>query len=113
MKHTTTFLMITALGISALSFNGCKGGNKDKQVPDTIVTDTSTAASEPVVVSGDEELNPKVKDVTKDFPSVTATVSGGEITLTGTISRDRLPTLMQSLSALHSKKINNQLTITK
>ncbi len=113
MKHLTKLLMITALGTTALSFNGCKGGNKDKQVTDTVVTDTTNLATGPVVISTDDELSPKVKDATKDFPGVTATVSGGEITLTGTISRDRLPTLMQSLSALHAKKINNQLTITK
>jgi len=113
MKNISTVLMITALGFSALSFNGCKRGNKDKQVTDTIVTDTSTVAAEPVVISADEELIPKVKDATKDFPGVTTSVANGEITLTGTISRDRLPMLMQSLSALHAKKINNELTITK
>lgn len=113
MKHMTKFLMITAFGISALSFNACKGGNKDKQATDTTVLDTSTVAAAPVVISTDEELNPKVKDATKDFPGVTASVANGEITLTGTISRDKLPTLMQSLSAVHAKKINNELTITK
>lgn len=113
MKHMTKLLMITALGISALSFNACKGGNKDKQVTDTVVTDTDPVGTAPVVISADDELNPKVKDATKDFPSVTASVANGEITLTGTISRDRLPTLMQSLSALHAKKINNELNITK
>lgn len=65
----------------------------------------------PVEVSGDNTLETGVKDATKDFPGVTATVSNGEITLTGNIKRDRLPTLMQAINSLNPKKINNNLTV--
>lgn len=113
MKKITKTLLIASIGLSALSFEACKSGKKDKQAADTVLTDTTAAAPAPVAVSADDELVPKVKDATKDFPGVNATVSAGEITLTGSISRDSLPRLMQSLSALHAKKINNQLTIKK
>ncbi|MES2457929.1 MAG: hypothetical protein V4594_20395 [Bacteroidota bacterium] len=113
MKKTTKTLLVAAIGLSALSFNACKSGNKDKQTTDTVLTDTTPVAAAPVVISTDNDLNAKVKDATKDFPGVNATISGGEITLTGSVSREKLPVLMQSLSALHAKKINNQLTINK
>jgi len=92
-------------------------GNKKKDTSTTTTntttttTDNNTGSSTPVTVSGDEELKRGVTDATKDFPGVTATVNNGEITLTGTIQRDRLPTLMQSLNSLQPKKINNNLTI--
>lgn len=61
--------------------------------------------------STDSNLHDAVIDATKDFPGVTATVNDGEITLTGSIQRSQLTTLMQSLNSLNPKKINNQLTI--
>jgi hyperosmotically inducible periplasmic protein len=65
----------------------------------------------PVQINTDSTLTQGVTDATKDFPTVTATVNNGEITLTGSIKRSDLPTLMQSLNSLQPKKINNQLTI--
>jgi len=62
-------------------------------------------------VSSDSTLSKGVTDATKDFPTVKATVSNGEITLTGSIKRADLTKLMQSLNSLHPSKINNQLTI--
>jgi hypothetical protein len=112
MKNITRSLLIASIGLSALQFNACKSDKKDKSATDTIAADTvTTSAQAPVEISPDQELNTKVKDATKDFPGVTATVSSGEINLTGEITRDRLPQLMQSLSALQAKKINNNLTI--
>ena len=79
-----------------------------KSVTNNIVV---TPAAAPVEVSTDAALQTGVKDATKDFPGVVATVNGGEITLTGTIERDRLPVLMQNLHALNPKKVNNNLTV--
>jgi osmotically-inducible protein OsmY len=56
-------------------------------------------------------LSSGVRDATKDFPGVNATVNNGEVTLTGNIKRDRLPTLMQSVQSLHPRKVNNNLTV--
>jgi osmotically-inducible protein OsmY len=65
----------------------------------------------PVTVNSDNTLNQGVTDATKDFPTVTAVVNNGEITLTGTIKRADLQKLMQTLNTLKPSKINNQLTI--
>lgn len=63
------------------------------------------------VTAADSLLTQGVTDATKDFPTVTATVNNGEITLTGAIKRSDLTKLMQTLNSLHPTKINNQLTI--
>ena len=63
------------------------------------------------VVNPDSALIQGVTDATKDFPTVKADVSNGEITLTGSIKRADLTKLMQTLNTLHPTKINNQLTI--
>ena len=65
----------------------------------------------PVEVSPDAALQTGVRDATKDYPGVTATVNNGEVTLTGTIQRDRLTNLMQSIQSLNPRKVNNNLTI--
>jgi translation initiation factor 1 (eIF-1/SUI1) len=105
MKNITRSLLIACIGLSALQFNACKSDKKEKSTADTIAADTvTTAAQTPIEISPDQELNTKINDATKDFPGVTATVSDGEINLTGEIKRDRLPQLMQSLSGLQAKK---------
>ncbi len=101
-------LFVAALFAASTQFIACKGNNKDKTVTDTVVTHTDTV---PVTVTPDEELTTKATDATKDYPGVTASVSNGEITLTGTIDRAKLPNLMMGLNALQAKKINNKLTI--
>jgi osmotically-inducible protein OsmY len=68
-------------------------------------------APAPVVVSADDVLTTAVKDATKDFPTVTAAIADGVITLTGTLSKASLPKLMMALNGLHPKKIDNKLTV--
>ncbi|TDG35176.1 BON domain-containing protein [Pedobacter changchengzhani] len=65
----------------------------------------------PVVIAGDADLMKNVADATKDFPSVKADVKDGVVTLTGELNKASLITLMQHLSALKPKKIENKLTI--
>ena len=78
----------------------------------SVVNNTTVAPPPPpVTINTDDAISQGVTDATKDFPTVTATVNNGEITLTGSIDRDGLQTLMQSLNSLNPKKINNQLTI--
>ncbi|MEO5651094.1 MAG: BON domain-containing protein [Ginsengibacter sp.] len=79
----------------------------------SVVNNTTIPApmQAPVVVNPDNTLNQGVTDATKDFPTVTAVVNNGEITLTGTIKRADLQKLMQTLNTLKPSKINNQLTI--
>lgn len=88
---------------------------KDINGVKSVVNNTTVSAPPPppppTVDMNNEALIQGVTDATKDFPTVTATVNNGEVTLTGTIERDDLQTLMQSLNALNPTKINNQLTI--
>ena len=100
------FAIVALVGMSA-----CKNNADNKDTTTTTTTADSTASTAPVVVESDDALVKGAKDATKDYPEVTATVSNGEITLTGEIKRDKLPDLMQSLNSLNPKKINNNLTI--
>ncbi len=78
----------------------------------SVVNNTTVAAPmAPVTITNDDALIQGVTDATKDYPGVAAVVNNGEITLTGTIERSKLPNLMQSLNSLNPKKITNNLTI--
>ena len=103
-------VLLFSFFLSAATFTSCK---KEKPVEPAIETPVETVDNtvSPVEISPDAELITNVTDATKDFPSVVATISDGEITLTGDITRDRLPALMQSLNALHPKKITNNLNV--
>lgn len=74
--------------------------------PDTLSTPNTSETTIPETTVTEAQL----KDATKDFPGVTATLNDGEVTLTGTITRENLPRLMQSVQALNPKKVNNNLT---
>jgi hypothetical protein len=107
-----------ALGMLALILGSCKGKSSENTGTDTAVVapadnTTTKMPDTTVVISADDSLKRMIPDATKDFPGVTASVDQGVITLTGTITRDRLPKLMMALNALHPKKINNNLTINK
>lgn len=108
MKRTFIYLALFTLLAGGAILPSCKNKNKDTTTNTTTQDSTNTA---PVEIATDDQLTNGVKDATKDFPSVTATVNNGEVTLTGTIKRDRLPTLMQSIHALNPKKVNNNLTV--
>ncbi|RFM30589.1 BON domain-containing protein [Deminuibacter soli] len=65
----------------------------------------------PVEISADDALNKGLSDAVKDFNGVQASVKDGVVTLTGEIKRSDLPKLMQSVSSLRPKKIDNKLVI--
>lgn len=90
----------------------CKGKSKETNTTsDTTTTVAPAPTPAPVEIAADDTLTTGIKDATKDYPGVKATINNGEITLTGEIQRSRLPKLMQSLNSLRPKKINNQLII--
>src|SRR4051794_21140115 len=95
---------IAALTTGALS--SCKG-KTDKDTTNTTADSSSSTTTAPVEVSSDEALRSGVKDATKDYPTVTATVENGEVTLTGKLERNKLQDLMQSINNLNPKKVNN------
>ena len=84
---------------------------KDVKGVKSVVNNTTVMAPPPPPAPVASAMDQAVMDATKDFPTVTATVNNGEITLTGTLDRSKLPTLMQSLNALNPSKINNELTL--
>ena len=108
MKRTLIHFGLVLSLIGALEIPSCKNKNKGTN---TTTVNTDTLNTTPVEIAPDNQLADGVKDATKDFPGVNATVNDGEVTLTGNIKRDRLPVLMQSLHALNPKKINNNLTV--
>jgi len=65
----------------------------------------------PVVIAEDTVLIRNVADATKDFPTVKTAIKDGVVTLTGEIKKEHLIILMQNLSALKPKKIDNKLTV--
>ena len=77
------------------------------------VVNSTTVMVVPVmpVMADDATLSSSVKDATKDYPSVTASVNAGVIMLKGSIERASLPNLMMALNGLNAKSIDNQLTI--
>ena len=105
----TVMLLIFSAGLLVLS---CKGKEKEKDLNTTTNADTMTTADTSAITTAPETVTEaQLKDATKDFPGVQATVNNGEVTLTGTISRENLPRLMQSVQALNPTKVNNNLTI--
>lgn len=88
-----------------------KDVNGIKNVENHVTVTPPVVVAPPVQINSDTTLMLGVKDATKDFPTVTANVNDGVITLTGSIKRSSLQTLMMSLNTLKPKKIDNQLTI--
>jgi hypothetical protein len=109
MRKITYLLLI--LSMAGIMTTSCKNKKNDTTTTQTTPVDTSINTTAPVQVSPDDALTKGVQDATKDYPGVSATVNNGEVTLTGTIKKDRLPKLMQSIHALNPKKVNNNLTI--
>jgi hypothetical protein len=105
------FLCLAMAVVFSAGFSSCKDKNK-AEPQKTTVTTTNDANTAPVVISPDEQLQKDLVAATKDFPEVNYQVKDGEVTLTGTVERDRLIRLMQSVHALNPRKVNNQqLTI--
>ena len=94
--------------MAATEAKGIKGV---KSVVDNLTVTPPTPPTPAATVNPDSALTQGVTDATKDFPTVTAAVNNGEITLTGSIKRADLQKLMQTLNTLKPSKINNQLTI--
>lgn len=108
-------LFVGVMFSTSIYFTACKSKPKEADTTTVTTADTTTVAPvpepAPIEIANDNALTTGVKDATKDYPGVKAEVNNGEITLTGQIQRNKLPNLMQSLSSLKPKKINNQLTI--
>jgi len=97
----------TTKGIAATTASGVKGV---KSVNNNVTVAPPPAA--PVEITADDPLKASVDNTIKAYPGVAATIKDGVITLTGQIKKADLQKLMQTLSTLKPKKIDNtQLTI--
>jgi osmotically-inducible protein OsmY len=60
----------------------------------------------PVQITADDPLTQAVKDATKDYPGVTATVNDGIISVTGELKSDSWKKLKMTLDGLRPKKVD-------
>lgn len=85
---------------------------KDAKGAKEVMNNTTVMAPmQAPVIAADDPLTMSVKDATKDYTGVNATVTDGVIFLTGTIAKDKLPKLMMALNQIHPKRIDNKLTV--
>ena len=79
------------------------------------VLDSATVAPPPapVVISADDALKTSLAAALMEFSTITADVKDGVVTLNGEIKRADLPKLMQAVSAMQPKKIENKVKVTK
>ena len=101
---------VAVLMSTGMYFTACKSKPKEEPKIETTPVETAPAPA-PVEISADDALTTGLKDATKDYPGVAATVNNGEVTLTGTVQRAKLQNLMQSVQSLRPKKVTNNLTI--
>jgi len=81
-----------------------KGMKGVKSVQDNTTLPAPPAA--PVQITADDPLTSAVRDATKDFSEVTATVADGVISVTGAITAARWKTLKMSLDGLRPRKVD-------
>ena len=60
----------------------------------------------PVEITADDPLTSAVKDATKDYPTVTATVKDGVISVSGELKSDAWKKLKMALDGLKPKKVD-------
>ncbi|HTE28093.1 BON domain-containing protein [Flavitalea sp.] len=90
--------------------NDVKGIEGVKSVVNNISVAPPQAAA-PVEIAADDPIAKGLADATKDYPTVTATVNNGVVTLTGELERSKLPALMKSINTLKPKKVEQKLTL--
>lgn len=75
------------------------------------MTKIAEAAPVEIVSAVAPEVLQKVQDALKDFPSVTADVVNGELTLTGNVSQIQARKIKESVDALKVGKVNFNYTV--
>ena len=83
-----------------------------KGVKSVVNNGTVAPPPPPVVISPDETLKMAVDSALKAWSGLTATVAEGVVTLSGEVKKADLPKVMQALSALQPKKIDNKAKVT-
>lgn len=72
---------------------------------------TNNIAVVPPVIAEDTVLVNGISAVVANYKTVTSSIKDGIVTLTGEIKKADLPKLLQEVTKLNPKKIDNQLTI--
>ena len=104
--------LLLCLFTAGVCGTGCKNKKDNTTTTTTTTTDANNANTPPPVIAGDEELNRGVQDAVKDHPGVTASVYNGEISLSGSIEKEKWVKLKQTLDGLNPRKVNSdQLTV--
>ena len=87
----------------AKEINGVDSVNNNTTIDVPDVTPSAT-------VLADDKMMEEVKSIIKNHPNINASVSGGIITLTGTIKKESEQKLLDSMQTLNPTNIDNQLT---
>ena len=107
---------LAAFGLTAvLFFGGCgkkdeANANANKNTNVAVSTPLPTPA--PVTVS-DAQLKTTVENnlKAKNLTGITVEVTGGEVTLRGSVAKDKLADAMMAASEAKPKKVNNELSV--
>lgn len=89
-----------AASTSAAGVKGVKSVNNE------ITVAASAQTQAPVEITPDDPLSTGVRDAVKDYPTVTATVNDGVITVSGNIKKTDWRKLKESLDGLKPKKVD-------
>ncbi len=65
----------------------------------------------PVMIADDSVLSASVSEAVKAYKGVSASVSDGVVTLSGSIKKADLTSLMQAIQGMNPKKVVNNLTV--
>ena len=85
-----------------------------KSVQNNVSVAPPPSPAAPVEITADDPLASAVKDATKDFPTVTATVKDGVISISGELKSDAWKKLKMALDGLKPKKVDaSKLKISK
>lgn len=117
LKNNDNYKGVTAsVDKGVITLNGsCVGENcstdiekkikEDKNV-DSVINNIQQSPS-----PTDLTLRTSVQTLITNYPGVEADVANGVVVLRGSITRDNLTGLMDSISALHPAKIDNQMVV--
>lgn len=115
MKKYFVHAILTAILFLAVGMQSCK--NKSKDTTTTTTTTSTTVDSPvtaPVVVNNDATIKSSVDAVIKPYPSVTADVQNGKVTLRGTVNnRDEMQKIVMGVNEAQIKNFENQITVKK
>lgn len=111
---TTQKGVVTLVGEvpAEIDFAGLEAKLKEIKGVKNVLNNLTVKIEEPVI-SPDQELTVKISELLTDvkYKEVSISVLDGEVTLNGTIQKADLMDLIQTLSELQPRKINNNLVL--